>query len=103
MSELTDDLSFFLIAGIDNEQTRNELVNRVAALEAENAALKEANQWHPASEPPEKRGDYIVVGNDKEGEQLEWICYFLETPPNQWCTSYVINFWRELPAPPEVV
>jgi hypothetical protein len=86
------------------ERENKELRARIAELEA-------AAQWHPASEPPEKGGSYIVVRDGK----IAWAYYdkmlfyaISETmggkidgkPYNGWAGN--VTHWRDLPPMPEV-
>ena len=85
-------------------QTRpleDALQARIDALESENAALKAANAWHPASEPPDNSRCVIACNNLEVTE-----CIYSNYKGGYWedragYEMHNVTRWRELPAPPE--
>lgn len=77
----------------DLSEEKSALLSQVTELESELAALKEANAWHPASEPPIE-DDYVEIRGHAG--------YWHSTHPlnNPW-GHIEITHWRELPEPPE--
>lgn len=73
-----------------------QLVSKIETLEAENAALRDANQWHPASEKPNSgKGLYLVA---LETGVVDTAIYLNS---NGWLIANQVILWRELPTPPE--
>jgi len=74
------------------------------ALRARIAELEAANQWHDASEPPEKAGYYLVVVVTDASRYIDRGQFVSHTYPyfsvGIGC-SYDIEGWRDLPPLPE--
>ena len=73
------------------------------SLRAKIKELETAQQWHPASEPPECKEDELfsrrVLIQEKNGDCFtDWYCYESKT----WYFSKRIIRWRDLPPAPEV-
>jgi hypothetical protein len=89
----------------DYEAFQSEALKTITALTAErdeaqervmhlNAELKRANEWHPASEPPDNgRLVLLMIGKNM------YIGGY-DHDENMWRDSDVTH-WRELPAPPK--
>lgn len=96
-------------------EQRTSLLSAIRALEAENAALREANRWIPVTERLPKTGvrvevsmrnQYVVIASFfwkivKRNKS----CPF-DYPEHQWkndCGQEISNVvkWRPLPPPPE--
>lgn len=69
----------------------------IDALEAENAELKEAQAWHPASEPPDC-DKFVLVAKKVKGRKY-WLAEELYLSDGGF--DDIVTHWRELPKPPE--
>ena len=99
------------IAAYENDLPLLKATERIAELEAENAALREANRWIPVGErlplPTQKRegccslnsSDLVHVYPAPRNDRAVVYMHYLE----KWsCSAEVeVTHWRPLPEPPE--